>query len=191
MKNPYKIVTQFLIIISQKVMSLILTHAEIGSMELIELIWTKPLLCHIYNILKSPGRYQIFGVNKTETFLTCQSCKTILSQRTFCLKITSFGQNHFFWGEGEIYFASRPGAMSVQQQFRDMRMTPPVSNIDVDSKRFIFHLMVSSITYFAKRIAADFATDAAAVRLGLRASCIALPCKVQRNDGFFFDIVPC
>ena len=49
-------------------------------------------------------------------------------------------------------------------------MTPPVSNIDVDSKRFIFHLMVSSITYFAKRIAADFATDAAAVRLGLAKS---------------------
>ena len=48
-------------------------------------------------------------------------------------------------------------------------MTPPVSNIDVDSKRFIFHLMVSSITYFAKRIAADFATDAAAVRLSLPA----------------------
>ena len=46
--------------------------------------------------------------------------------------------------------------------------------------------MVSSITYFEKKIDADFATDAAAVQAA--ASCIALPCKVQRNDGFFFDI---
>ena len=64
--------------------------------------------------------------------------------------------------------------MSVQQQFRDMRMTPPVSNIDVDSKRFIFHLMVSSITYFAKRIAADFATDTA-VRRAARTLRLQLP----------------